>query len=152
HLDLPPARCLIRSKIRMGDLKTSRPSVRLDALGSALDQKLQNEAGVLDLLVSAHARGQAIDALWDKLHAAAQRDDRLSELAFAYERLSRDKRIKSLPPASQAHLLARAGHFFADVFGDPGGAEGYLERALALVPADAYAFNKLEALLIARHD
>ncbi|HVY45632.1 MAG TPA: hypothetical protein VHB21_07115, partial [Minicystis sp.] len=136
----------------MADPKPSRGSQRLDALGTALEQKLENETGVLDLLLSAHARGQDVDALWDKLHGAAQRDDRLAELAFAYERFTAEKRIKTMAAAAQAKLLHRAGLFFADVFGDAGGAEGYLERALALVPSDAAVFEKLESLLVARQD
>jgi hypothetical protein len=41
----------------MVDRKTGRGSTRLDALASALEQKLENESGVLDLLLAAHARG-----------------------------------------------------------------------------------------------
>ena len=136
----------------MADPKASRGSTRLDALSSALEQKLENESGVLDLLLAAHARGQSVDALWDRLHDAAQREDRLAELAFAYERFSSERRIKTMAAAAQAKLLQRAGFFFADVFGDAGGAEGYLERALALVPSDTAVFEKLESLLVARHD
>ena len=84
-----------------------RISLRLDTLASALEQKLDNEAAILDLLVSALSRGQATEAHWEQLHAAAQRDDRLAELAFAYERLSRDKKLKSLTPAQQATVLAQ---------------------------------------------
>ncbi|HEY4116427.1 MAG TPA: hypothetical protein VGM56_01175, partial [Byssovorax sp.] len=136
----------------MSDAKASRPSARLDALASALEQKLANEQGVLDLLIAAHARGQAVDPSWDKLHENAQRDDRLAELAFAYERISGERRVKAMPMAVQAKLLHRAGVFFADIFGDAGGAEGYLERAVALAPAELGAFEKLETLLVARHD
>jgi tetratricopeptide (TPR) repeat protein len=129
-----------------------RLSLRIDTLNSALEQKLDNEAAILDLLVSALARGQQNEPLWDQLHAAAQRDDRLAELAFAYERLSRDKKLKSLTPAQQAAVLGHAGAFFADTFGDADGAEGYLERALALAPGDVAAFDKYEQILVARRD
>ncbi|MFT3767260.1 MAG: tetratricopeptide repeat protein [Minicystis sp.] len=130
----------------------ARPSLRLDTLASALEQKLENESGILDLLVSALARGQTNEALWDQLHAAAQRDDRLAELAFSYERLSRDKKLKSLTAAQQATVLAHAGAFFADVFGDTDGAEGYLERALTLAPGDVLAFEKYAAILTQKGD
>ncbi len=129
-----------------------RPSLRVDTLATALEQKLENEAAVLDLLVSALARGQTNEPLWEQLHAAATRDDRLAELAFAYERLARDKKLKSLPAAAQAAVLGHAGAFFADVFSDPDGAEGYLERALSLAPGDAVAFDKYEQILSARRD
>ncbi len=98
------------------------------------------------------ARGQANEPLWEKLHQAAQRDDRLAELAFAYERLARDKKLKSMSAPSQAAVLGHAGAFFADVFGDPDGAEGYLERALSLAPGDVRAFEKYEQILSARRD
>lgn len=129
-----------------------RTSLRLDTLASALEQKLEHEAAILDLLVSALARGQATEAYWEQLHAAAQRDDRLAELAFSYERLSRDKKLKSLTPAQQATVLGHAGAFFADVFGDADGAEGYLERALTLAPGDVPAFEKYAQILMARGD
>jgi lipopolysaccharide biosynthesis regulator YciM len=125
----------------------ARPSLRLDTLASALEQKLDNEAAILELLVSALARGQTTEPHWAELHAAAQRDDRLAELAFAYERLSRDKKLKSLTAPQQASVLAHAGTFFADVFGDADGAEGYLERALSLAPGDVSAFEKYAAIL-----
>lgn len=135
----------------MADPK-ARPSLRVDALASALEVKLENEPAVLDLLLTALARGQANDALWAQLHAAAQRDDRLAELAFAYERLSRDKKLKNLTPAAQATVLGHAGVFFADVFGDADGAEGYLERALTLAPGDVAAFDKYEQILDGKGD
>jgi tetratricopeptide (TPR) repeat protein len=129
-----------------------RPSLRLDTLATVFEQKLENEAGILDLLVSALARGQAQDAHWTRLHEAAQRDERLAELAFAYERLSRDKKLKSLTAAAQAAVLGHAGTFFADVFGDADGAEGYLERALSLAPGDVPAFEKYAQILRAKRD
>ena len=133
----------------MADLKP-RPSLRADHLSAALEQKLENEAGILDLLVSSLSRGQSQEENFEKLHQAAQRDDRLAELAFAYERLSKDKKLKALSPAAQATVLGQAGTFFADVFGDADGAEGYLQKALAALPTDATAFAKLEQLLTAR--
>ncbi|APR81973.1 DNA double-strand break repair Rad50 ATPase [Minicystis rosea] len=135
----------------MADPKQN-PSLSLDTLASALEEKLDNESAILDLLVSALGRGQATEELWNKLHGAAQRDDRLAELAFSYERLSRDKKVKSLAPAQQATVLAHAGAFFADVFGDTDGAEGYLERALALAPGDVAAFEKYAEILTQKRE
>lgn len=135
----------------MADIKP-RPSLRIDTLASALEQKLENEAAILDLLVSALARGQGSEPHWEALHAAAQRDDRLAELAFSYERLSRDKKLKSLTASQQATVLGHAGAFFADVFGDTDGAEGYLERALTLAPGDVPAFEKYAQILTQKGD
>ncbi|MFO0588788.1 MAG: tetratricopeptide repeat protein [Polyangiaceae bacterium] len=134
------------------DAKTRRVPLRLETLAAALEQPLQNEAEILDVLVTAAQRSQDSADLWDQLDAAAVRDDRLAELAFAYERLSRDKKLAKLPPHTQADILARIGAFFADAFGDPDGAEVYLQQAIGLSPAHATAFAKLEALLIRKQE
>ncbi|MEO7329636.1 MAG: hypothetical protein ABI193_13740, partial [Minicystis sp.] len=131
----------------MSDQNPPRPSLRLDTLASALHEKLENEVAILDVLVSALSRGQAAEPIWDQLHAAALRDDRLAEMAFAYEKLSRDKRLRTLSPALEARFLCHAGTFFAEIFGDVDGAQGYLERAFSIAPADAAVFSKLEAVL-----
>ncbi len=131
----------------MSDPKPLRNSLRIDTLATALQQKLENEAAVLDLLVSALARGQTHDAMWEQLHDAALRDDRVAELAFAYERFSKDKKLRSMNPGAQTAFLLHAGSFFAEVFGDVDGAEPYLERAFSLSPGDATVFQKLEAVL-----
>jgi len=131
----------------MSDPKPLRVSLRIDTLTAALQQKLENEAAILDLLVSALARGQTNEGMWEQLHDAALRDDRLAELAFAYEKLSKDKKLRSLNPGAQTVFLLHAGSFFAEVFGDVDGAEPYLDRAFLLSPGDAAVFEKLEAVL-----
>jgi tetratricopeptide (TPR) repeat protein len=128
------------------------PPIRFENLASVLEQKLDHEAAILDVLVAALGRGDDTEPAWAALHAAALRDDRLAELAFSYERLSRDKKLKSLTPAQQAVALSHAGTFFADVFGDADGAEGYLERALTLAPGEEHAFEKYAALLTQKKD
>ncbi|HEY8040437.1 MAG TPA: tetratricopeptide repeat protein, partial [Polyangiaceae bacterium] len=111
------------------------------------EAKLDNEEAILDAMLASMARGTLPAEAWDKLHAAAQRDDRLSELAFSFESASQGKRLKTLPPAAAAEFLFQAARFFGNVFGDELGAVTYLERALALVPAHAPSFAKLEHLL-----
>ncbi|MEZ4299261.1 MAG: hypothetical protein R3B70_30205 [Polyangiaceae bacterium] len=134
------------------DTKARRAPLRLETLGATLEQPIQNEAEILDVLMGAAQRGQDQPELWAKLDAAAGRDDRLAELAFCYERLSRDKKLAKLPPGLQADILARIGMFFADAFGDPDGAEVYLQQAIGLSPAHAVAFSKLEGLLIRKQE
>jgi Tfp pilus assembly protein PilF len=131
----------------MSDPKPLRVSLRMDTLATALQQKLENEAAILDLLVSALARGQSNEAMWEQLHDAALRDDRVAELAFAYDKFSKDKRLRSLNPGAQTVFLLHAGSFFAEVFGDIDGAEPYLDRAFSLSPGDAAVFEKLTAVL-----
>ena len=113
----------------------------------AFEEKLEDEERFLDAMLAAMARAPLPEGTWEKLHAAAQRDDRLSELAFAFESVSQGKRLKLLPPTAAAEFLYQSARYFADVFGDELGAVTYLERALALMPGHAPAFAKIEQLL-----
>ena len=113
----------------------------------SFEGKLEKEEDILDAMLTAHARGALPPETWDKLHKAAQRDDRLSELAFAYESVSQGKRLKTLSGAPVAEFLFQAARFFADVFGDEFGAATYLERALVAVPGHPPSFEKIEILL-----
>jgi tetratricopeptide (TPR) repeat protein len=111
------------------------------------ESKLEREEEVLDALASALARGQLPPEVWTKLHEAAVRDDRVSELAFAYESFAQGRRLKMLAPPVAAEFLFKAATFFADVLGDEFGARNYLERVLAASPAHQAAFERLDILL-----
>jgi tetratricopeptide (TPR) repeat protein len=111
------------------------------------EAKLQDEEPLLESLLAALGRGVLPDGAWDRLHAASQRDQRVSELAFAFESVSQGKRIKMATPAAGAEFLFQAARFLSEVLGDDRGAITYLERAIALAPAHAAAFARLEALL-----
>jgi tetratricopeptide (TPR) repeat protein len=130
----------------------NRVPLRLDTLGAYIEQKLDREGAVLDLLLSGEIKGQASPEIWQSLHAAAQRDGRLKELGAAYDKLAKDKKIKTLTPASQAEILTQAGVFFADVSPEPARAADMFERALAALPGHAPAFERLEKLLVDRQD
>ncbi|WP_437672028.1 hypothetical protein [Sorangium sp. So ce131] len=130
------------------DTKGARVSFRIDTLEAALEQGIDNEGAALDVLVAAAAKGSPHPELWAKLHQGAARDDRFSELAFAYERLTGERRFTMLPPAAQAEVLVHAAEFLGDFFGDPGGARPYLERALAALPSHREAFLRLERILV----
>ncbi len=131
---------------------TKGPPLRLETLGQYLDDTLEHEAQVLDLLVVAQARGQANQELWDKLHAAALRDDRLTELAFAYEKLGQDRRVRIMPPPHQAQVFLHAARFFTRALGDIEGAQAALERVIALVPGHPDAFEQLKKILEEKND
>jgi tetratricopeptide (TPR) repeat protein len=111
------------------------------------ESKLEREDEVLDALVSALARGQLTADVWTKLHEAAVRDERVSELAFAYESYAQGRRLKMFPPPIVAELLFKAAMFFAEVLGDDLGARNYLERALTTLPTHQAAFERLDQLL-----
>src|SRR5579859_3070438 len=126
---------------------TVRPPMRPDALLAQLKVKLEDETHILDSLVANLARGQPLPELWALLHEAAARDERVPELAFAYEHLAQDPKLKFLPSAVQTDILMHAARFFADVFSDLDGATGYLEQVLALNPSHPEAFAKIESVL-----
>jgi golgin subfamily B member 1 len=119
-----------------------------EAAAYSFEAKVENEEQVIDGMLASLARGALPAQAWENLHAAAQRDDRLSELAFAFETVAQGKRLKTVQPAVGAEFLFQAGRFFGDVFGDELGAVTYLERGLALAPNHAGVFGKIETFLV----
>jgi hypothetical protein len=101
------------------------------------DARLENVEATVDAMLASMTRGSLGADAWERLCAAAQRDECLSELAFAFEAVSQGKRMKALAPTLAAEFLFQAGRFFGDVFGDEVGAVAYLERALSLMPSHA---------------
>jgi golgin subfamily B member 1 len=112
------------------------------------DAPLDNEEAVLDAIIAAMVRGALPAGVWDRLDAAAQRDERTSELAFAFEAAAQGKRLRTVAPAVASDFLFRAGKYFADVFGDEVAGLTHLERALAATPTHAASFAKTEQLLL----
>src|SRR5258708_38536549 len=84
----------------------------------AFEGKVEDEERLLDAMLASMARGALPDDAWERLHAAAQRDQRLSELAFGFESVSQGKRLKAVPPATAAEFLYQSARYFGDVFGD----------------------------------
>ncbi len=113
----------------------------------SFEAKVENEEPLVDAMLASLGRAALPADAWEKLHEAAHRDDRLSEVAFAFESVSQGKRLRAAQPLVAAEFLFQAGRFFGDVFGDEAGAIVYLERALALSPGHAGAFAKIDVLL-----
>ncbi|WP_394844024.1 tetratricopeptide repeat protein [Pendulispora brunnea] len=134
----------------MPESPRQRGSIPPPAIAS-LDSKLESEGEVLEALVFGLAKNAFQPELWAKLHEAAQRDNRMSELAFAYEAFGQDRRVKGLPAAANAEFMYNAANFFT-AFGDELGAMSYLQKALSAYPAHLGAFERLESKLIARRD
>jgi tetratricopeptide (TPR) repeat protein len=112
------------------------------------EAKIENEEPLVDAILGSMARAALPADAWDRLHAAARRDGRLSEVAFALEAVSQGKRLRASQPGVAAEFLFQAARFFGDVFGDDLGSLTYLERALSLAPTHAGAFARLEAILL----
>lgn len=113
----------------------------------SFETKLENEEEVLDALLLALSKNQLDEGIWQELHDAAVRFDRVSELAFAYESVSQGRKLKTLLPPVQAELYYRAAAFFGEVLGDEFGATTYLEKALTAWPAHNGAFERIDAQL-----
>lgn len=139
---------------RRGELENMGPSSRQPSRAGipSFEHKLENEEEVLDAIVAALAREALEPSIWDELHDAATRDDRVSELAFAYESTAQGRKLKTQLPAVQAELYYRAASFFGDVLGDEFGATTYLERALAVLPGHVGAFERIDAQLTRSED
>lgn len=135
-------------------MQDSGPKIplRVENLPEVLSKKLENESAILEALLVALAKGQPLPEFWQRLHDAALRDDRLSELAFAYERIAQDRRMRIMPAPAQAQVALHAADFFAECFGDLDGAVASLERVLALVPGHPEGYEKLVAICERRKD
>jgi golgin subfamily B member 1 len=136
----------------MQESNTGRALPQLDTVASALEQTLENEAALLDLMVQALSKGASPADLWEQLHANAQRDGRVAELAAAYETVCRDRKVRLLQPAAQVELLLNGAGFICDIAGDGGTAQPHLERIMQLSPGNVDAFQRLETILRERED
>lgn len=136
------------SNDRSGFRPSLRPApAKADLIWSLLSEPLEDEPRVLDALVAGMVTGDTTPQMFERLHDLALRSERIVELGFAYERLSREPRVKMLPKQKQAELFVYAATFFDSVFGDPDGAVSYAERAVQAAPDNLEVFAKLEALL-----
>ncbi|MCS6898707.1 MAG: tetratricopeptide repeat protein [Myxococcales bacterium] len=123
-------------------------ALSVEKLGPLLDETLEDELLVLSSMIQAMSRGELPPELWEKLHEAALRDDRLVELAAAYEESCQPRVIRRMAPAQQSELLVHAAEFLHRTLEDVEGAQAYLERAVAADPTNRAAFDLLENLLI----
>ncbi|HEY6079112.1 MAG TPA: tetratricopeptide repeat protein, partial [Polyangiaceae bacterium] len=121
-------------------------ALKLWEVAEALEERLDDPMNVLELLVSAIAKGEVPIEAWERLHRAAVRHDKVSDVAMAYEQVAIDKRIKLLTGEQQAFIYLRAAEFFHAQLSDLDGAIGYAERAASAVPGHPEAFAMLERL------
>src|SRR6478736_3287026 len=122
-------------------------ALKLWEVAEALEQRLDNPAEVLDMLVTAVAKGEQPVEPWQRLHAAALQHDKVAELAFAYEQTLSEKRVKLLQPEQQLFVYLRAAEFFADTLGDTDAAIAHCERAAIAAPGNPELLALQERLL-----
>lgn len=121
-------------------------ALKLYEVAEALEERLDDPNMVLELLVNAIAKGEQPTEAWERLHRAAVRHDKVSDLAMAYEQVATDKRIKLLTGEQQVFIYLQAATFFQVEGGDTEGAIAFAERAAAALPGHAEAFGLLERL------
>lgn len=123
-------------------------ALAVEKLAPLLETKLEDELLVLSSIVQAMSKGELPSEIWEKLHEAALRDDRLVELAAAYEEICHPRMLRRISNQQQSELLLHAAEFFHQTLEDSEGAISYLERAIHLDPQNKTAFDLLENLLI----
>jgi hypothetical protein len=128
-----------------------RSAARLRRLAPMLEVALDDAAAALELLVGEAEAGDLRPDLWEKLHAAAARDDKLVELGSAYEQLARGRRLRTVAPEMRAALLMHGADFLLGILGDADGSAVFLQQVVAAVPEHAEAFARLERYLTAAH-
>ncbi len=129
-----------------GKRRTSMLALKLHEIAESLEERLDDPSSVLELLVNAVAKGELPSDAWERLHRAAARHDKVSDLAMAYEQVAGDKRTKLLTGEQQVFIYLRAARFFQAELGDTDGAIAYAERAAAALPGHAETFDLLETL------
>jgi golgin subfamily B member 1 len=131
------------------DSGSKRSVARLRRLGPMLEEQLDDPTVALELLVAEAESGEPHPELWERLHAAAARDDKLIELGAAYEQLAKGRRLRPLPATTQAEMLMHGADFQESCLGDADGADAFLDRVLAVAPEHGEAFSRLERHLTA---
>ena len=129
-----------------------RPAAGIAAVLASLDERLENEVEVLDSFLLALARNQLPREAWEKLYGAARRDDRTAELAFAFEGLASDRKLRTLQAGVVAEFMYQSSIFFGDVMGDDVGAASFLDKAMSALPTHAGAIARYEEKLTASKD
>lgn len=122
---------------------------RLARLEKALQGPLERPEPLLQTLLSELERGTHRRELWERLHAAADREGKEIELAAAYEKFTVERRLRLLPRADRVVVLMHAADFFQGVVGDAESAERLLWRALEVMPDNEEALARLERRCVA---
>jgi tetratricopeptide (TPR) repeat protein len=116
---------------------------RLSRLGTILATRLENPAAALETLMSELKVGDPHPDLWAALHRAAERDGVEVEAAWAYQKITADRRLAAFPEKVAATILTNAADFSETVVGDVEGAEDFLRRSLTRMPDQPVVFDRL---------
>lgn len=128
----------------MKDPSAKARAERLDRLKSMLENGLKQPQAALETLLSELQVGETQPLLWERLHAAADRDGKAAELRDAYEKVTVHHRLSRLPPTAKAYVLMNAANFVQGVLGDTDRADKFLHDLLGITPDCLEAYTRLE--------
>jgi tetratricopeptide (TPR) repeat protein len=117
-----------------------------------LDVRLELPEVAVEALLSELRLDEMHPESWERLHAAAVRDDKEFELEVVYGNITVERRLKQLTEYQRTSLLLHAADFCQGILGNADAAEGYLWRILEAVPDHADAFDRLERRLSASRE
>ncbi|HKQ69362.1 MAG TPA: hypothetical protein VJT73_08490 [Polyangiaceae bacterium] len=136
----------------MSDTAAKARALRLERLDAVLDKHLTHPPAALETLMGEIRIGEPQSALWERLHAAAARDNKEAELAAAYRKIAVDRRLRQLSPSVYVEVLMHAADYFHGVLDDSDGSESFLRNVLEVAPERVEAFVRLERMYEAARD
>jgi lipopolysaccharide biosynthesis regulator YciM len=109
-----------------------------------LNSRLEQVDAVVETLVIFLSKGELTSDLFPRLHQAAVRDGRLADLAFAYEQVTQERRVRALGAEAQGILFGTVAEFYEDLMGDRDSALAWAERAVIAHPCVDPHFVRFE--------
>ena len=130
-------------------MQSRRPPavLQLEELNEQLNTRLEQVDAVLETLAMLLAKGEPPGDFFSRLHLAAVRDGRLADLAFAYEQITQERRVRALSAEAQSILYGNAAEFYDELFGDREAALNWAEKALFTVPNSEPNYTRIERWL-----
>ena len=128
--------------------KTSsrRPPATLsqEVLSEQINVRLEFVEATVETLIVLLSKGELQPEAFSKLHQSAARDERLADLAFAYEQATQERRVRNLSTEVQGALYGHVAEFYDEFLADRESALNWAERAVAVHPCAEPHFARFE--------
>lgn len=127
-----------------------RPPAALpqEELDEQLNSRLEQVDAVVETLVILLARGELASDVFQRLHQAAIRDGRMADLAFAYEQITQERRVRALSAEAQGILFGSVAEFYEELMGDHDSALAWAEKAVLAHPCAEPHFARFERWIL----